>query len=62
MTWSCDAKANWNQTGRVEIPVQALMTGTPDRTAQAFAVRRGLKEVEGKLLARATRIACEVLD
>jgi len=37
------------------------MTGTPSRTARVSAVRRNLKEAEGKLLVRGTRTAYEAL-
>ena len=37
------------------------MTGTPSRTARVPIVRWDLKEAEGKLLTRGTRIACEAL-
>ena len=48
-------------TGRVEVPVEALMTGTPSRTARVSEATGNLKEAEGKLLARGTRIAYEAL-
>ena len=35
------------------------MTGTPSRTARVPIVRWDLKEAEGKILTRGTRIACE---
>ncbi len=53
--WS--AKATQEVTGRVEVPVEALMAGTPSRTARVSVVRRDLKEAAGKLPARGTRTA-----
>lgn len=50
---------NREVTSRVQVPVAALMTGTPSRTARESAVRRSLKEAVSKLLARGTRIAYE---
>jgi hypothetical protein len=37
------------------------MTGTPSRTARVPIARWDLKEAEGKLLTRGTRIACEAV-
>jgi hypothetical protein len=53
------AKANRELTGRVQVPVEALMTGTPSRTVRVSAARRNLKEAAGKLLVRGTRTASE---
>ena len=53
------AKANRDATCRVRVPVEALMAGTPSRTARVSVVRRNLKEAEGKLPARGTRTAYE---
>lgn len=57
--WNWGAKANREVTGRVQVPVEALMTGTPSRTARVSAARGNLKEAEGKLLARGIRTAYE---
>ena len=40
-------------------PLEAVMTGTPSRTARASVARRGLKEAGGKVPARGTRTAYE---
>ena len=53
------AKANRDATCRVRVPVEALMAGTPSRTARVSVARRNLKEAEGKLPARGTRTAYE---
>jgi len=53
------AKASRDATGRVKVPMEALMTGTPSRTARVSAARRNLKEAEGKLPVRGTRTAYE---
>ena len=53
------AKAIQEVTCWVRVPVEALMTGTPSRTARVSVVRRNLKEAAGKLLARGTRTAYE---
>jgi hypothetical protein len=53
------AKANRDATGRVQVPAEALMTGTPSRTARVSAARRNLKEAAGKLPVRGTRTASE---
>ena len=53
------AKATQEVTCRVKVPMEALMTGTPSRTARVSEATRNLKEAEGKLLARGTRIAYE---
>lgn len=54
-----EAKANRDATGRVQVPMEALMTGTPSRTARVSAARRNLKEAAGKLPVRGTRTASE---
>ena len=61
MTWRCnrEAKVNRELTCRVKVPVEALMTGTPSRTARVPSVRWDLKEAVGKLPARGTRTAYE---
>ena len=46
-------------TGRVQVPLETFMTGTPSRTARVSAARRDPKEAEGKLLARGTRTTYE---
>jgi len=51
------AKASREMTGRVQVPLETFMTGTPSRTARVSAARRNPKEAEGKLLARGIRIA-----
>lgn len=43
----------------MKVPVEALMTGTPSRTARVSAARRNLKEAAGKLPVRGTRTASE---
>jgi hypothetical protein len=53
------AKANQEVTRRVKVPVEALMTGTPSRTARVSGATRNPKEAVGKLPARGTRIAYE---
>ena len=53
------AKASRDATGRVKVPVEALMTGTPSQTARVSTARRNPKEAEGKLLVRGTRTAYE---
>lgn len=56
------SKTNRKPTGRVQVPMEALMTGTPSRTARVSAVRRNLKEAAGKLPVRGTRTASEAND
>ncbi len=53
------AKADREATCRVKVPMEALMTGTPSRTARASGAIRSLKEAEGKLPVRRTGIAYE---
>ena len=43
-------------------PLEAVMTGTPSRTARASVVRRSLKEAAGKVPARGTRTAYEAIS
>jgi len=49
-----ERKLAWEVTGRVRVPAETLMTGTPSRNARASAARRSPKEAAGKLLARRT--------
>ncbi len=53
------AKAGRDATDRVKVPMEALMTGTPSRTARVSAARWNLKEAVGKLPVRGTRTAYE---
>ena len=50
-------KTNRDATGRVQVPLETFMTGTPSRTVRVSPARGNPKEAEGKLLARGTRIA-----
>lgn len=53
------AKANRDATGRVQVPMETLMTGTLSQTARVSAARWNLKEAAGKLPVRGTRTAYE---
>ena len=59
--WRCqpEGESRPGSDLRVQVPWRALMTGTPSRTARVPIVRWDLKEAEGKILTRGTRIACE---
>ena len=48
-------------TCRVEVLAEALMTGTPSRTARVSGATRNLKEAEGKLPIRRTGTAYQAL-
>jgi hypothetical protein len=57
--FNCLAKAKQVVTSRVQVPMEALMTGTSSRTARVSRATANLTEAAGKLLARGTRIGYE---